>query len=128
MSLQIHVVSDQIVGPHLGLLVLDATRSPVVNLRDSLAAVMLAPVFRRNRFPASLRDGRLTSGMCDSSPCYEFYERYLSYAADEVARAGRKIVIEPKKNATYLVFLKRQADAHSVIEAVAKHNLLVQMD
>ena len=42
------VVSDLIVGPHLGLLVLDATRSPVGYFRKILAAVMLAPVFRRN--------------------------------------------------------------------------------
>ena len=68
MSLQILVVSDPIVGPYLGLLVLDATRSPVGNLREILAAVMLAPVCRLNRLPASSRDGRLASGRGDGCP------------------------------------------------------------
>ena len=65
MNLQILVVPDPIVGPQIGLLVLDATRSPVANLRESLAAVRLAPVCRRNRLRANSRDGRLASGSGD---------------------------------------------------------------
>ena len=65
MSFQILVVLDLIVGPLLGLLVLDATRFPVENLRESLAAVRLTPVCRRSRLPTNSRDGRLASGRGD---------------------------------------------------------------
>ena len=61
MSLQILVVPDPIVGRHLGLLLLNVTRSPVEIFCGSLAAVRLGtlrltPGCRRKRLPVNSRD------------------------------------------------------------------------
>ncbi len=57
------------------------------------------------------------------------YVENLRFAAREVARHGRTLVIEPinpRDMPGY--FLNTQADAHAVREAVAEPNLKVQMD
>ena len=64
-SLQILDVPYPSVGPHIGLLELEASRSPVENLRENLAAVRLAPVCRRNRQRGNSRGRRLPSGRSD---------------------------------------------------------------
>ena len=59
----------------------------------------------------------------------DIYEKNLAYAANEAAKAGRKIMIEPINTRDVPgYFLNRQADAHRIIEAVGAPNLLVQMD
>ncbi len=49
--------------------------------------------------------GLRPEGVTDA-PFYDTYERNLSYAADEVAKPGRKIVIEPVKTRDLPGFFK----------------------
>lgn len=59
----------------------------------------------------------------------DIFEKNLTYAANEAAKAGRKIIIEPINTRDMPgYFLNRQAEAHRIIEAVGAPNLLLQMD
>jgi len=60
---------------------------------------------------------------------YETYRMNLTYAANEAAKQGRNVIIEPINTRDVpSYFLNRQADAHRVVDAVGLPNLLVQMD
>lgn len=53
----------------------------------------------------------------------------LKYAARELAKSGRTVLIEPINPRDIPgYFLNTQADAHAIVEAVAEPNLKVQMD
>jgi hydroxypyruvate isomerase len=61
--------------------------------------------------------------------CRETYIENLRYAARELAKHGRTLLIEPINSRDMPgYFLNTQAEAHAIREAVAEPNLKVQMD
>ena len=72
--------------------------------------------------------GLLPAG-ADPARCREVYVENLRFAARELAREGRTLLIEPinlRDMPGY--FLSRQDEAHAIREEVGEPNLLVQMD
>lgn len=65
----------------------------------------------------------------DHAACRETYIENLRYAARELAKHGRTLLIEPINGRDMPhYFLNTQAEAHAIREAVAEPNLKVQMD
>ncbi|HKX40628.1 MAG TPA: 2-oxo-tetronate isomerase [Burkholderiaceae bacterium] len=57
------------------------------------------------------------------------YEANLAWAAEQAARAGRDVLIEPINTRDIPgYFLNRQDEAHRIVQAVGAANLKVQMD
>ncbi len=72
--------------------------------------------------------GLLPAGR-DRASAQPTYEANLAWAAQQAAKAGRDILIEPlntRDNPGY--FLNRQDHAHDIVQAVGAANLKVQMD
>jgi hydroxypyruvate isomerase len=60
---------------------------------------------------------------------FETYEKNLAFAANEAAKMGRNVIIEPINTRNVPgYFLNRQAEARRFVDAVGLPNLLVQMD
>ncbi len=65
----------------------------------------------------------------DRQTHYRVYIENLGYAARELAKHGRTLVIEPINTRDIPgFFLNTQAEAHAICEAVGEPNLKVQMD
>jgi hydroxypyruvate isomerase len=72
--------------------------------------------------------GLLPAG-ADPARCREVYVDNLRFAARELARDGRTLLIEPINHRDMPgYFLSRQDEAHAIREEVGEPNLLVQMD
>jgi hydroxypyruvate isomerase len=72
--------------------------------------------------------GLRPEGVAENVLC-ETYEKSLAFAANEAAKVGRNVIIEPINTRNVPgYFLNRQAEARRFVDVVGLPNLLVQMD
>jgi hydroxypyruvate isomerase len=102
----------------------DALDCPRIHVMAGLIPEAHRPT---HRGPASLH----TSSDIASRPgvLRDTYLANLRWAAQQAARSGRDVLIEPINTRDIPhFFLNRQADAHAIIEEIGQPNVKVQMD
>ncbi|MDE2593184.1 MAG: TIM barrel protein [Burkholderiales bacterium] len=74
----------------------------------------------------------LMAGLCDdtdAASAWARYERNLAWAADQAHQADRMVLIEPINDRDMPGYLlRRQDDAHTLVERIGSPHLQVQMD